>query len=136
MWMVVGRETRSGDVPGHSEPRGIPAFAQAHAGLTTISGVKFRTSPDFGLVRDHYWSATVGDRILLHPELDGFESELQAEVIQAQGDILRVRALHDLDLDGSTRIVARGAEFLVGRAHVHAVRTSSGAPLEPHDSDT
>jgi hypothetical protein len=103
--------------------------------------MKFRTSPDFGVVRAHdgghsaaqlrYWAATTGDRVILQPDVDGLEDELRAEVVQTQGEILRVRALHDLYLDATTLVVRRGAEFLISRAHIHAVGALAGVLMLP-----
>jgi hypothetical protein len=63
-----------------------------------------------------------GCRVTLCPDLEGFDDELYAEVVDANDQELRVRALHDLYVFATNRIVKHGDEFSVTRDHLFEVR--------------
>ena len=104
--------------------------------------MKFRIRPSGGVKRmngaDHAsclsteWPVERGDHVVLRPEADELPRDLEAEVLEVQGEFLLVRALHDLYAHGDDRVAAKGDTFLVRRACVHAVRAHAGAGLAPY----
>jgi hypothetical protein len=106
--------------------------------------MKFRIRPGVGVKRmngaddapclNTDWPIHRGDHVVLHPEADELPRDLEAEVLEVQGEFVLVRSLHDLYRDGEERVASRGDTFLVRRSCVHAVGSPSGVGLAsyPH----
>lgn len=77
------------------------------------------------------WLINRGDHVILRPEPGDSRQELTAEVLEAEGEFILVRALHDLDCAGK-RAASSGDTFLVRRAAIHAVRSLYGAGVQSY----
>ena len=56
------------------------------------------------------------------PDIENFDNEVYAEVVAINGESMRVRALHDVYVGATVRILRFGDEFHVTRSHVFGVR--------------
>lgn len=92
--------------------------------------MQFKHSPVMGVIsagevqasRKPFSNVSMGSRVTLHPDLVDCDDEMYAEVVEIEGDVLQVRALHDVYCSATERVVKFGDPFSVTRDQVFAVR--------------
>jgi len=67
-------------------------------------------------------SVDAGNRITLYLDIANFDDEMYAEIVEVDGESLQVRALHDVYVGATQRILRLGDPFRVTRSHAFGVR--------------